>query len=247
MDDNEEDDRSTAVHEEENGEFDDLGVLDNNDEEEIDDEPVGEGEGPPPPKPEPSYALANAYKFYTFCMRLEFVWQKMHGLSKPLFKSQKQKDLSDEDKLGRILPKEYLEQFDAHSKCSDKPESIFPIFRLLMPDRDSSRQCNVKESTIARMYADAFGLWENSDRYKMLVNYRDDRFARNSAGDFPSVVMKVVAPTKLGKREDHKADWTVGDINAALDEFDLLSQKTRMASNHEIHSKKRKANCAWNG
>ena len=107
-----------------------------------------------------------------------------------------------------------------------------------MPDRDSSRQFKVAESKLASMYAGALGLSKNSDHYKMLVDYGDPKLAGKSAGDFPSVVMNVVARTKF---VDHGSDFTIGDINAALDEFSDLYRKTRSASNHEIHSSKTKS------
>jgi hypothetical protein len=233
MDDNEDDDRSMAMQEEENEEFDELVDLDYNDEDEINDEPVGEGEEPPRPKPEPSYAKANAIKFYTFCSGLEAVWQATHRT-----KNKTKKGPSDEEKLKKILPPKVLAYLDTPSEGSDKPESIFPIFRLLMPDRDSSRQFRVAEKKLAVMYAGVLGLSKNSDRYKMLLDYNDPKLAGKSAGDFPSVVLNVVGKTKIAVRG---SDLTIGDINAALDEFVALYLKTRMTSHHEIQSSKAKS------
>lgn len=223
---------SNGVREDENDEDDDV-VWHANDVEDISDEPVGEGEEPSPPRLEPSYDKANAIKFFTFCSGLEAVWQATHRN-----KSKKQKGPTDEDKLCKILPPKVLAYLDIPLEGSDRPESIFPIFRLLMPDRDSSRQFKIAEKKIALMYASVLGLSKSSHRYKMLFDYGDPKLAGGSAGDFPSVVFNVVEKTKITGRG---SDFTVGDMNAALDDFVSLYAKTRGASAHEFHSSKAKS------
>ena len=88
------------------------------------------------------------------------------------------------------------------------------------------------------MYAGVLGLSKSSHRYKMLFDYGDPKLAGGSAGDFPSVVFNVVEKTKITGRG---SDFTVGDMNAALDEFVSLYAKTRVTSAHEFHSSKTKS------
>lgn len=230
-DDNEQNDPSVVSDEE-----DELLLVNASEDvdERADEEPVGEGEQPPPPKPKPSYAKANSTKFFKLCSALEAVWQATNR------KDKKKKGPTDEEKLRKILPPKVLAYLDKPSEGSDKPESIFPIFRLLMPDRDSSRQFWVKEKQIAQMYTSAFGLPKNSVRSLMMFNYSDPRLAGVSAGDFPRVVGDVVGKYKIATGTG--SDFTVGDINAALDAFVSLSDKIRAASSHDFKSSGKKKN-----
>jgi len=193
-------------------------------EEGIDEEPVGEGELPPPPKLQPSYKKANEEKFYSLCRKLEMVWQASH--------KKKKKKIPDFEKLNQILPVNILHALDkAGEENNQQPESIYPIYRLLMPDKDTSRRFRIAEKVLAQMYGGALGLTKTSVRYKMLQDYGDPRLAGGSAGDFPSVVGDVVGKYKPASHKG--SSFTIGDINAALDKFVSLSAQSK-ASNHEF-------------
>jgi len=190
----------------------DEGDMSDSVDERADEEPVAEGEEPPPPKPEPSYAKANSVKFYQICSGLEAVWQASN-------RSKKKLKCPEEDKLKKILPVKVLKWLDEPSEGSDRPESVFPIYRLLLPERDSSRQFNVKEKIIAQLYAGLLGLSKTSIRYKKLFDYGDPKLAGRNSGDFPAVVEEVVGQSKVSRKG---SDFTVGDINKALDDFVAL-------------------------
>jgi hypothetical protein len=183
------------------------------------DDPVAEGEEVPPPRPVPSEAKAGSTKFYTICLALEKVWQN--------------KKWDDLQKLRAILPPKYLVWLDTPSEGSDRPESIFPIFRLLIPDKDGSRQFQMAENNLAKLYAGALELSSSSRKYQKLFHFTDrDVVARSEGlGDISVVVQHVVGTTKI---KQTASGFTVGAINQALDKFAMLQQQARsMKSNHD--------------
>lgn len=105
-----------------------------------DDDPVAEGEEPLPQKKEVSEKMANSSKFSSLCVALEAVWKAKS--SQPVDK-----------RLARVLPPKAL----AAMANSDPPESIFPIFRLLLPTMDT-RMTFVGESKVAEMYSGLLNL-----------------------------------------------------------------------------------------
>ena len=221
----------------ENDDFDDttpnsLNGEDDSDSDTIrlhDEDPVAEGEEPPPPKPEPSQVKASSIKFYTICQAVEKVWEA--GI--------KNKKWSDDQKLCTILPPAFLKGLDTPSKDGDRPESIFPIFRLLMPDKDGSRQFQMAEKILAAIYAGALELSQTSLKYKKLLFYTDRDVVRTKSegqGDFSVVVQHVVGTTKVkDKRSGFLCSgFTVDQINQALNELASLPGRARsIASNHD--------------
>jgi DNA ligase N terminus len=191
-----------------------------------DDDPVAEGETPAAPKPEPSEDRASSTKFHTICTAMEKVWEA--GV--------KHKKWSDLQKMWTILPPKYLEWLRVPMEGSDRPESIFPIFRLLMPDKDGSRQFQMAESTLGMLYGSALGLSNQSHKFKMLLHFTDRDVVRrkeDGQGDFSVVVQRVIETTKL----DRASGYTIGDINKALDALSSLPAKVRSArSNHDWRS-----------
>lgn len=106
-----------------------------------DDDPVAEGEAPAPPqRVKVAETMANSSKFAPLCLALETVWKA--GKTQPL-----------EKRLARLLPPKAL----AAMTQADPPESIFPIFRLLLPSMDT-RMTFVGESKVADMYSGLLNL-----------------------------------------------------------------------------------------
>lgn len=188
---------------------------------EQEEDPVAEGDEQPPPKPVPSEAKASSIKFYTICFALEKVWRN--------------KKWSDLEKLRTLLPPKFLDWLNTPSEGSDRPESIFPIYRLLIPDKDVSRQLQMAEHYLAKTYAGALELSNTSRKCQKLFHYTDSDLVatREGQGDFSIVVQHVVGTTKV---EHVASGFTIGAINNALDKLALLKQ----------HATSRKSNHDWN-
>jgi DNA ligase N terminus len=189
------------------------------------DDPVAEGDEPPPPRLEPSEQKASSMKFHTLCVALETVWNA--GVQK--------KNWSDVQKLWKILPPKFLQWLDTPSD-DGRPESIFPILRLLLPEKDGSRQFQMAESTLGVMYGTALGFSVQSNKYGMLLRYSDPNSGLTKAqglGDFSIVVQTVVGFTKVSS-PNNGSGYTVGRINEALDLLASLPGKARqLKSNHD--------------
>lgn len=190
------------------------------------DDPVAEGDEPPPPRLEPSEEKASSMKFHTLCVALETVWNA--GVQK--------KNWSDAQKLWKILPPKFLQWLDTPSAEDGRPESIFPILRLLLPEKDGSRQIQMAESTLGVMYGTALGFSVQSNKYRMLLRYSDPNSGLTKAqglGDFSIVVRTVVGFTKVDTPSTGSG-YTVGRINEALDLLASLPGKARqLKSNHD--------------
>jgi DNA ligase N terminus len=195
------------------------------------DDPVAEGDEPPKPKLEPSEQKASSMKFFTLCVALEAVWKA--GVQK--------KKWSDVQKLWKVLPPKFLHWLDTPSNDDDgRPESIFPILRLLLPEKDGSRQFQMAESTLGVMYGSALAFAVQSNKYRMLLHYSDPNSGLTKAqglGDFSTVVQTVVGSTKIN--DPNGSGYTVGRINEALDVLASLPGKARhLKSNHDWKNEK---------
>jgi hypothetical protein len=127
-------------------------AVDEEKEDDEDQDPVAEGETLPPAPPEPSYEKANGIKFFDLCKRLDYLWQLRRD------KSSLTKKVADIDKKKALLPPRLLQYLSEPSAEGAPPESIFPLFRLLMPYKDSSRSFLMKESALVKAYIAAFSL-----------------------------------------------------------------------------------------
>ena len=189
------------------------------------DDPVAEGDEPTSPRLEPSEEKASSMKFHTLCMALESVWNA--GVQR--------KQWSDVQKLWKILPPKFLQYLDNPSE-SGRPESVFPVLRLLLPEKDGSRQFQMAESTLGVMYGTALGFTVQSNKYRMLLRYSDPNSGLTKAqglGDFSIVVQTVVGFTKVSS-PNSGSGYTVGRINEALDMLASLPGKARqLKSNHD--------------
>lgn len=121
-----------------------------------------------------------------------------------------------------------------------QPGSVFPLFRLLMPGRDSSLKVFTKEPTLATAYCDALSLDKDSSVGKVLRNFTDPMVCGGEysdvVGDF-SCVLERVLEKRLPKNPNKDNPVTVGDINKILDGLtrDLTGTGTK-PSNHDWRS-----------
>ena len=86
----------------------------------------------------------------------------------------------------------------------------------------------MKESKILKAYADAFQLSNVSRDYQRLANYRDAEKAGKLAGDFSVVLEDVLKGRLVCKKKEGNA-WTIGEINAMLDELAEMPSKAAAA------------------
>jgi DNA ligase N terminus len=159
----------------------------------------------------PSYTRANSIDFRMLCQRLE-------ALDK-ISKTNNNKSMSKEEKLSLLLPPKLLKAI----ADGEPPGSPFPIIRLLLPGKDSSRSFTTKEKSIAIAYSDAFSFKKGHLKREALYCYTDpiklaaahvgwDKFA----GDLSLLVEAVVKDRTVPSK---KSRATVGRINALLDEL----------------------------
>jgi DNA ligase N terminus len=218
---------------------DDEHDMGRNEEEDRDDDPVAEGDEPIAPKPEPSYAKASATKFFSICKGLEVVCRHYR----------KRQYMSDVDKLKTILKPEYLNWLskpeplseDSHSidrPSSPPPESIFPLLRLLLPDKDGSRSFLMKEKMIGKMYIDAFSFAANTSKYNKIMQYTNPNVVapQEGVGDLSLVIHHIMNTMK--RQSTVNNGLTIGELNKYLDELVSLPRKARdMKSNHDWRMK----------
>lgn len=199
-------------------------------------DPVAEGEEQPKQEPEPSYENANAMSFFALCRALEKQWWIHHPETRKAMLTRKRKQSnkkssaaptalpSEEEKLKAFLPPQGLQQL-SQPQADGRPQSLFPLFRLIMPDRDASRSCKMKEIALLKAYTGAFHIPKQSQDYQKLERYGDFQLVRDpyAVGDF-SAVLKLVLEGRLVYDRTGKtgSDFTVADINAALDELAAL-------------------------
>jgi DNA ligase-4 len=199
---------------------DEASYNDENVEYELDDDPDAEGDDPVAAKPpEPSYKKANAIPFFVVCKKMEDLWQlKGRNGKKPKYKP------NEEQKLRHFLPPKLMQSL-AESADGRTNESIFPLFRLLMPDQDASRRVMLKEALLANIYGEAFGMPKGSGDRQKLEHFTDaQKFpAGAQVGDFSVVLQRVIEPRFEDPTKGSKL--TVGEMNALLDELASLSGK----------------------
>jgi DNA ligase N terminus len=107
----------------------------------------------------PSYTRANSIDFRMLCQRLE-------ALDKF---SRTKRAMSKEEKLSLLLPPKLLKAIAE----GDPPGSPFPLIRLLLPGKDSSRSFTTKEKSIAIAYSDAFSFKKGHLKREALYCYTD--------------------------------------------------------------------------
>ena len=204
-----------------------LCYSDNNDNNDGDDDSVD-------PEPEvtgiarePRDKLANKLSFYKIAQVLDYL-SGGGGQKK-----------TKQEKLKLLLPPLLLQKFQ--QKSEKHPESMFPLFRLLMNDKDSSRNFITKEKSLATAYAGALGLDKTHPKSIMLHHWTDPvklssihSEKEKVAGDFSLVVEKVLA----GRVSQIPSKATVGDINRVLDRLARQIDEARQTSSSQNWSSK---------
>jgi hypothetical protein len=160
----------------------------------------------------PSTSLADAMPFSRLVQRMENVWQAT-------LKKNSQSSPSIEDRLKYLLPPKEVRMF--LTKTNPR-QTIFPIFRLLLPHIDT-RQIFLKESKIALMYIAHFNLDRKTHRDAIkLEHYNDPHFVEGSiVGDFALVLQSILERRLLSS---YKTKLTVGEINRLLDDLAAIGR-----------------------
>lgn len=97
---------------------------------------------------------------------------------------------------------------------------IYPVFRLLMPDKDSERPMyGLKERAIAKIIMKMQNIEPTSEDAKAMTSWKVGY--RNSTGDFPQRCYEV-----LKKRETRTAssNLTIDEVNALLDKLSMSTE-----------------------
>lgn len=178
--------------------------------------------------PEPKYDKANALNFRQLCQRFETLWKQ---------KSKKKKPSKDEI-LDFLLPRS-LQKFihgdgeqqqqgmEANNEnvaqkttTAVQQQSIFPLLRLICPDKDTTRaRLYMKEAVIAKTWAEAIGLSNKSSDYNKLVHYNDPSVAgMSAAGDISMCVFEVVKK-RYPEFDVRNGGVTLAKMNELLDEL----------------------------
>lgn len=197
-----------------------------NNEYEIDDDPYAEGDDPVAVKPtEPSYKNANAIPFFFVCKKMEHLWQ-MRGKTGKKVKYKP----NEEQKLLYFLPPKLMQSLAKSNDDDRTPESIFPLFRLIMPAQDSSRSVMLKERLLAKIYGEAFGMKPGTgDRKKLEIFWDKGVTGEQGVGDFSVVLQKVIEKRVIWVPNEG-SKLTVGEINALLDELASLPGMAKRAT-----------------
>ena len=181
---------------------------------------------------EPSYKKFGSIPFALLTKRLEQLWQR-----KTMKKGNKRnkKPITLQDMLLNLLPPKMLHTYSQHAP-GELPESIFPLLRLLCPEKDGARRTFVKEMTLARAYIKAFGWSTDKKESRKLLNYTDPAFVGTvGAGDFSVVLQQVLSgdDPNLARVSNEPSKVTLTQINQALDDLGSLADKTSRKTNHD--------------
>jgi len=160
--------------------------------------------------PDPDCTAANALPFPTLVKRFETIWQQKKKVAN------KQ---SKDELLNYLLPRKMLDEHLAGF-------SLFPLFRLIMPDIDTMRpNMGMKEKKIASTWSAAMGLSKESAAYRKLHRFMDPAYAGHTGTGDLSICVKEVVEERFPSTG---SKLTVGDVNKLLDE---LKDITNSASN----------------
>jgi DNA ligase N terminus len=163
------------------------------------------------PPQEPSFSAANSYPFGRLVKRLEEVWNIT-------FNTKKGEQPSLTDRLKWLMPPKEIAKFKT---ATNPPQSIYPIYRLLLPEIDT-RQVFLKEAKIAAMYIAYYSLGKTHPDARKLENFNDPHYVRDGVGDF-SLVLKSVLESRLPSSS--KTKLTVGNVNELLDELATIGRR----------------------
>ena len=182
---------------------------------------------------EPSYQKFGSIPFSILSKRLEQLWQRK--MMKNTGKKRNNKAITLQDMLLNLLPPKMLHTYSQHEP-GQPPESIFPLIRLLCPEKDGARRTCVKEMTLAKAYIKAFGWASDKKESRKLLNYHDPAIVgTNGAGDFSVVLQHVLLgdDPNMSRVSKEPSKVTLTQINQALDELVAMGDKTSRKTNHD--------------
>ena len=130
---------------------------------------------------EPSYQKFGSIPFSILSKRLEQLWQRK--MMKNTGKKRNNKAITLQDMLLNLLPPKMLHTYSQHEP-GQPPESIFPLIRLLCPEKDGARRTCVKEMTLAKAYIKAFGWASDKKESRKLLNYHDPAIVGTNGAGF---------------------------------------------------------------
>jgi DNA ligase-4 len=116
-------------------------------------------------------------------------------------------------------------------------QSLFPLFRLIMPDYDTSRSLYMKEKLIAQAYCDVEGFVKGSKNYEMMFEYTNPSKLLDCpdlAGDISLIVEHILEQRISAK----PSNLTIGQVNDLLDELVGMLQRNRGSFSHEWRQQK---------
>lgn len=157
----------------------------------------------------------NTFPFYKMCNLLEDLWS---------VKRQANVTRTEEERKKHLLPPKMLRKLEG--------QSLYPLFRLLMPDYDTSRNLYMKEKLIAQAYCDVEGFAKGTKNYEMLFEYTNQTKLQDCpelAGDISLVVEHILEQ----RRSKENSKMTIGQINDLLDELMATLQRNRRSHSHE--------------
>lgn len=169
---------------------------------------------------EPLYEMANNFDFRKLCERFENVATSGSKKRKP----------SKWEKLDYLLPKKLIKTLDKGAQRDPdtgemRYQSIYPILRLMCPDKDRSRQLyGMKDTNIAKTWSGAMGLNPRGRDSKKLTGWNMPEHAGSAVGDLSNCVFEVVKRRFDGEGIKSKS-ITVGEINQWLDELSAIHNK----------------------
>lgn len=169
---------------------------------------------------EPLYDTANSFDFRKLCERFENVATSGSKKRKP----------SKWEILDYLLPKKLIKTLDKGARRDPdtgemRYQSIYPILRLMCPDKDRSRQLyGMKDTNIAKTWSGAMGLNPRGRDSKKLTGWNRPEDAGSAVGDLSNCVFEVVKRRFDGEGIKSKS-ITVGEINQWLDELSAIHNK----------------------
>jgi hypothetical protein len=166
---------------------------------------------------EPNCMKTEAISFHVLCTRLEKMWQQRH----------RKTNRQSKDDVFSLLIDDSLRNYLSDS-------SWFPLFRLVLPDMDTSRpHTGMKERTIALAWGEAFDLTPGSRPFERLLQYQDPAyFARSykyAVSDLSVAVQEIVEP----RDGMQGSQLNLKQINDLLDELVALKGGPMRHSNHD--------------
>ncbi|XP_011631930.1 DNA ligase 4 [Pogonomyrmex barbatus] len=98
----------------------------------------------------------------------------------------------------------------------DSDASLYPILRLILPHLERQRgPHNLKQISLAKLYARVYGFTKSSDSYKKLINYRESTSSEFLGNDFADRAYCI-----LDKRlPRYSTGFTIAQINTFLDDI----------------------------